>query len=61
MSWKIASALESAKAPRRLMKKTKKFIGSKEARSLMNSPWGFVLGAAIALPIGYAAVRSLRR
>lgn len=61
MSWKIASALEGAKVCRQLIKRSKKRMGGKAVRSLMGSPMGFVLGTVIALPLGYALVRSLRR
>jgi ABC-type nitrate/sulfonate/bicarbonate transport system permease component len=67
MMRKIATALGYAKAPkasyvlRHPVKGTKALIASYAGRSLLKGKTGMALGAAVALPLAYMAVRSARR
>jgi hypothetical protein len=61
MSFKMAAALSRAKTPRKMMQKgAKKLMRSAACRALKKPGVGFALGAAVALPLSYALVRSLR-
>jgi hypothetical protein len=62
MLFKMAAALDRAKTPRKMMKKgAKKLMRSAACRALMKPEVGFAVGAVVALPLGYAFVRSLRK
>ena len=67
MMRKIAAALGHAKAPRASyvmkhpVKGTKALIASYRGRSLLRGRTGLAIGAAVALPLAYMAVRSRQR
>ena len=67
MMRKIASALGYAKAPkagyvlRHPVKGTKALMACHARRSLLKGKTGVALGAAVALPLAYLAVRSRQR
>lgn len=66
MMSKIARALGRAKVPapgymlKHPVKGTKKLMASCGSRSMLRGPTAFALGAAVALPIAYLAVRRAR-
>jgi hypothetical protein len=67
MMRKIANALGYAKAPKPAymlkhpVKGTKALIACYSSRSMMKGRTGLVLGAAVALPLAYMAVRARQR